>query len=162
MADPAHGAPKAKLERSAAKLQDTTRKLKDSSEQIKHSTVRIESSADRTTQLAADRTVMAAERTYLAWVRTGLFALASGLGTHSLLNGVLPHWLIVMTGGVLVLFSAFCFAAAVWRQTNPGPPPPVPDTAPIRPIILIAVNGFLALVSLAALVQILFGAAHPG
>jgi hypothetical protein len=29
-------------------------------------------------------------------------------------------------------------------------------------VILIAVNGFLALVSLAALLQILFGAAHPG
>ena len=162
MADHARTAPKAKLERSAEKLQDTSRKLNDSSEQIKHSTGRIESSADRTTQLAADRTVMAAERTYLAWVRTGLFSLASGLGTHSLLTGILPRWLIVVTGSVLILFSAFCFVAAVWRQANPGPPPPTPDTAPIRPVILIAVNGFLALVSLAALLQILFGAAHPG
>jgi putative membrane protein len=158
----ANDAPKAKLERSAAKLQDTSRKLRNDSAELKHSTGRIESSADRTTQLAANRTVMAAERTYLAWVRTGLFSLASGLGTHSLLSGILPGWLIIVTGSVLVLFSTFCFIAAVWRQTNPGPPPPVPDTAPIQPILLIAVNGFLALVTLAALAQILFGAAHFG
>jgi putative membrane protein len=147
--------PKAKLERSAAKLQDTSRKLQDSSEDIRDS-------ADRTTQLAANRTVMAAERTYLAWVRTGLFSLASGLGTHSLLTGILPRWLVVVTGSVLVLFSAFCFAAAVWRQANPGPPPPVPDTSPIWPVILIAVNGFLALVSLAALFEIWIGPATFG
>jgi putative membrane protein len=149
--------PKATLERSAAKLQDTSRKLRDSTEDIRDSTGRIEDSADRTTQLAANRTVMAAERTYLAWVRTGLFALASGLGTHSLLAGILPRWLIVVTGSVLVLFSAFCFVAAVWRLSKPGPPPPQPDIPSIRPIILMAVNGFLALVSLAALAQILFG-----
>jgi putative membrane protein len=162
MADSARSTPKAKLERSAAKLHDTSRKLEDSSEEIRHSTGRIESSADRTTQLAANRTVMAAERTYLAWVRTGLFSLASGLGTHSLLTGILPRWLIIVTGSVLVLFSAFCFAAAVWRQANPGPPPPVPDTSPIWPVILIAVNGFLALVSLAALVEIWLGPATFG
>jgi putative membrane protein len=149
--------PKANLERSAAKLQDTSQKLRDSSKQIEQSTVRIEDSADRTTQLAANRTIMAAERTYLAWVRTGLLALASGIGAKTLLAGIVPQWLIVANGTMLILFSAFCFAAAVWRQMNPGPPPPVPDTAPIRPALLIAVNGFLALVSLAALAHIWAG-----
>jgi len=149
---------KATLERSAAKLRDTSEKLRDSSKQIEHSTVRIEDSTDRTTQLAADRTVMAAERTYLAWVRTGLLALASGIGAKTLLAGIVPQWLIAANGTMLILFSAFCFAAAVWRQMNPGPPPPTPDTAPIRPAVLIAVNAFLALVSLAALVHIWAGA----
>ena len=79
-------------------------------------TARMEFSADRRTQLAANRTIFAAERTYAAWVRTGLVAMASGVGAKPALSGLLPDWLIGITGTVLVLFSAFCFAAAVWRQ----------------------------------------------
>jgi putative membrane protein len=101
--------------------------------------------------------MLAAERTYGAWVRTGLIALASGLGAKAGLAGVVPEWMIVTNGSVLVLFSAFCFIAAVWRQLHPGPPPPMPDTPRIHPAILIAVNGFLALVSIAALFGIWFG-----
>jgi putative membrane protein len=112
--------------------------------------------ADRRTQLAANRTVFAAERTYAAWVRTGLAAMASGVGAKKLLEGVVPEWIIVMAGTLLVLFSAFCFGAAVWRQLNPGPPPPR-DAPEIPPFLLLAVNVFLVLVSLAALVGIWFG-----
>lgn len=114
-------------------------------------------SADRRTQLAADRTVFAAERTYAAWVRTGLAALASGVGAKKLLAGVIPEWGIWAVGTVLVLFSGFCFWAAVWRELNPGPPPPRADSPRISRAALIAVNGFLLLVSLGALVSILFG-----
>jgi inner membrane protein YidH len=138
-------------------LERSGRKLADSAERITDSTERVEDSADRRTQLAADRTMLAAERTYGAWVRTGLIALASGLGAKAGLAGVVPEWMIVANGSVLVLFSAFCFVAAVWRQLNPGPPPPMPDTPRIHPAILIAVNGFLALVSIAALFGIWFG-----
>jgi putative membrane protein len=113
--------------------------------------------ADRRTQLAADRTVFAAERTYAAWVRTGLAALASGIGAKKLLEGVVPEYLIIATGSVLVLFSAFCFGAAVWRQLFAGAPPPTPDVPRIRPVMLILVNGFLALVALAALLGVWFG-----
>src|SRR5690349_22569966 len=81
-------------------------------------------SADRRTELAANRTVFAAERTYAAWVRTGLASLASGIGAKKLLDGVVPDWMIVSTGSILVLFSAFCFAAAVWRQVFTGSQPP--------------------------------------
>jgi uncharacterized membrane protein YidH (DUF202 family) len=66
----------------------------------------------------ADRTVFAAERTYAAWVRTGLLAMASGIGAKALLEELLPQWLIIATGSVLVLFSAFCFGAAVWRHLS--------------------------------------------
>ena len=118
---------------------------------------RTKDSADRRTELAADRTVFAAERTYAAWVRTGLAALASGVGAKKVLGGVLPEWLIVAVGTVLVLFSAFCFGAAVWRQVFPGAPPPQPDTPRIPPALLVAVNGFLVLVALSALVSIWFG-----
>src|SRR5674536_117707 len=62
----------------------------------------------------ADRTLFAAERTYNAWVRTGLLALASGIGAKALLTGLVPDWLILANGSVLVLFSMFCFGAAVW------------------------------------------------
>jgi putative membrane protein len=134
-------------------------KLADSAHKIETSTERVEDSADRRTQLAADRTVFAAERTYAAWVRTGLVALASGIGAKTLLAGIVPEWLILMNGSLLVLFSAFCFVAAIWRQLNPGAPPPQPDTRRIPPWILVVVNTFLALVSLAALIGILFGPA---
>jgi len=65
--------------------------------------------------------------------------------------------MILATGSLLVLFSAFCFFAAVWRQLHPGAPPPDPDTPRIEPWLLVLVNGFLALVALAALVGIWFG-----
>ena len=144
------GTGKAPLERSGEKLAD-------SAEKIKRSTYRVEDSVDRTTQLAADRTIFAAERTYAAWVRTGLMAMASGIGAKALLAGVLPEWLIVATGSTLVLFSAFCFGAAVWRHLDPGVPPPRIDVARIPAWIFIALNSFLALVAPAALLGIWFG-----
>ena len=114
-------------------------------------------SADRRTQLAADRTVFAAERTYAAWVRTGLAALASGVGAKKLLEGVVAEWMIWGVGTILVAFSAFCFAAAVWREMFPGLPPPKPDAGRIPPVLLILVNAFLVLVALSALAGIWFG-----
>jgi hypothetical protein len=71
----------------------------------------LQDDADRRTQLAADRTIFAAERTYSAWARTGLAALASGVGSKKLLEGVIPEWGIWAVGTVLVLFSAFCFGS---------------------------------------------------
>ena len=120
-------------------------------------TVQLKDSADRRTELAANRTVFAAERTYAAWVRTGLASLASGIGAQKLLAGVVPDWMIVSTGSVLVLFSAFCFAAAVWRQVFTGSQPPHPDVQRLPPFMLVVFNGFLALVSLAALFGLWFG-----
>lgn len=114
-------------------------------------------SADRRTELAADRTVFAAERTYAAWVRTGLAGLASGIGAKKLLEGVVPVWMIWGAGSILIIFSAFCFGAAVWRQIFPGPPPPRPDTPRIPPAILLVVNGFLFIVAISALIGIWFG-----
>ncbi|MDB5571446.1 MAG: hypothetical protein JWN93_2629 [Hyphomicrobiales bacterium] len=152
------------LSKSAGKLAQTAGAVKASAEHIKSatgameaSTGRIEDSADRRTQLAADRTRLAAERTYAAWVRTGLAALASGVGAKALLAGVVPGLLVSAMGGVLVLFSAFCFAAAVWRQAQPGAGPPEPDTARLPPALLVVVNGFLVLVALAALAGLWLG-----
>lgn len=124
---------------------------------IRKATGELTDSADRRTELAADRTALAADRTYAAWVRTGLAAMASGIGAKALLTGVLPDLGIALAGTVLELFSAFCFAAAVWRQFRPGVPPPEPDTRRIPRGILLLVNGFLALVALAALVSVWFG-----
>jgi putative membrane protein len=125
-------------------LQRSGEKLAESAEKIKHSTYGVEDSAERTTQLAADRTVFAAERTYASWVRTGLLALASGIGAKALLSELMPQWLIVATGSVLVLFSAFCFGAAVWRHLEPGVPPPRVDVSriptvldPVKPLTIL-------------------------
>ena len=143
-----------KVVETGQKLKDSAVQIKDSAQQMERSTARVEDSADRRTELAAGRTIFAAERTYAAWVRTGLFAMASGIGAQALMAGVLPQWLIITTGSVLLLFSVFCFGAAVWRHLYPGPPPPVPDAARIAPALLIFVNAFLALVSITALVSI--------
>jgi putative membrane protein len=150
-------ATKPEIVKSAEKLKDSAADMKGSTARMERKTARMEDSADRRTQLAANRTVFAAERTYAAWVRTGLVSLASGVGARALLESALPHWIIVLTGTVLVMFAAFCFAAAVWRNLQPGPPPPEPDAKRINSWILIVVNGFLVLVSLAALTGIWFG-----
>lgn len=124
-----------------------------SAAQLEDSAVQQADSADRRTELAADRTVLAAERTYAAWVRTGLAALASGIGAQVLLEDIVARNLAMATGSVLILFSAFCFLAAVWRQMIKVSPPR-PDTARLPSWLLIAVNGFLLLVSLSALVGV--------
>lgn len=141
------------------KIERSGEKLADSAQKLEHSTERVEDSADRRTQLAADRTVFAAERTYAAWVRTGLVALASGIGAQKLLEGLVPGWIILATGSVLVAFSAFCFVVGVWRELNPGAPPPRPDAQRLPGWLLVLVNGFLALVALASLIGIWFGRA---
>ena len=136
-----------------------TKKLEDNAEKLGDSAQKLGDSADRRTELAADRTVFAAERTYAAWVRTGLVALASGIGAKKLLAGLVPESMIVATGTLLVAFSAFCFAAAVWRNLHPGAPPPPPDVPRIPPALLVLVNGFLVLVACAALVGVWLGRA---
>jgi putative membrane protein len=110
--------------------------------------------AARRTQLAADRTVLAAERTYATWVRTGLAALASGVGARALFAHRLPDWFGGLTGSVLILFSAFCFCAAVWRELSPGAPTASADTRRLPEPLLLGLNGFLVFVSAAALVGI--------
>ena len=149
-----------KLVKEAEKLEESAVQIKDSAAKTEISTARIEGSADRRTELAADRTVFAAERTYAAWVRTGLVAIASGVGAKALLAGILPQWLILLTGGVLILFSAFCFGAAVWRNLY-HIDLPVPGAKRLHPALLIVVNGFLILVALAALVGIMFDRVAP-
>jgi putative membrane protein len=128
-------------------------KLAKSAKQLEQSADIQTESAIRRTELAADRTELAADRTYAAWVRTGLAALASGVGARALLDKLVPDWLIGTTGSVLILFYGFCYIAAVWRQMTQVAPPD-PDTRRIPRWLLIAINGFLLIVSLAALVGI--------
>jgi putative membrane protein len=140
-----------RLEDQAKGVRQSAAHLESSASAVRRSTHHVAASADRTTQLAADRTVLAAERTYAAWVRTGLAALASGVGARALLGDLLPVWFASLTGSVLILFSMFCFVAGVWRQLRPGAPPPEPDTPQLPSALLVAVNGFLVLVGIAAL-----------
>jgi putative membrane protein len=107
---------------------------------------------------AADRTVLAAERTYAAWVRTGLVSLAAGVGAKTSLGDVLPEWAILFNATLLVLFAAFCFAVAVWRDLKPGHDSPQrSDVWRIPPALLVVVNGGLLLVALGALLGVWFG-----
>ena len=120
-----------------------------------------EEGADRRTVLAADRTIFAAERTYAAWVRTGLTALAACVGAKVGLGQVMAESVVLVAGSILVLFSAFCFGATVWRKLFPGPPPPRPDVHQLPPALLICLNGFLVLIALVALAGI-WTARTPG
>ena len=120
------------------------------------SSVRIESGVDRRTELASDRTALAAERTYSAWIRTGLFSLASGAGAKSVLGGLMPAWIILADSSALILFSIFCYVVAVWRFNNAGASRPNPDVPRIDARILMAMSGFLSVVSAAALLGIWF------
>jgi len=81
-----------------------------------------------------------------------LAALASGVGASALLTNVVPALLVGATGSVLMLFSAFCFGAAIWREFKPRAWPPKPDTRRLPLRLLASANGFLALTSLAALI----------
>jgi putative membrane protein len=107
---------------------------------------------------AADRTVMAAERSYAAWVRTGLVSLAAGVGAKTSLGSVLPEWAILFNASLLVLFSAFCFTAGVWRDLKPGHDSSRrSDVRQLPAALLVVVNGGLLLVSLGALLGVWFG-----
>jgi putative membrane protein len=143
----------------AAQVQKSAKRIEESAGAVKHSTREMAESADRRTELAANRTVLAAERTYAAWVRTGLASLASGVGAPALLKDLVADWLAGTTGTVLIMFSGFCFVAAVWRELRPGATPPKPDIQRIPAAMLILLNGFLLIVALAALVGIWFGLA---
>jgi putative membrane protein len=137
-----------------AEIKKTTEAVEDSAQEIVRSAGKIEGSADRSTQLAADRTVLAAERTYAAWVRTGLGALASGIGAEALLAKILPDLMVQFTCSVLIVFSAFCFCAAIWREIVPSNVDPVSDVRRIPAPILYFINGSLTVVAIFALVSI--------
>jgi putative membrane protein len=64
---------------------------------------------------------------------------------------------VVAAGTLLVLFSIFCCAAAVWREFDPGAPPPQPDVRRLPRAVLLTVNGLLSLVAVCALFGIWFG-----
>ena len=132
-------------------IHEQSRGVAETAHDVHRATAHVESSADRTTRLAADRTLLAAERTYAAWVRTGLFALASGIGARALLTGLMSEWMILADATALILFSVFCFGAAIWRHLQPGTAPPLPHVHQIPPAVLMVLNAFLALVSIAAL-----------
>ena len=154
---PAEPAPDRHTEVAANRTAEAAERTKETAVRTTAAAQRTEASADRRTELAANRTVLAAERTYAAWVRTGLMSLAAGVGAKKTLGGVLPEWVVVLTGSVLVAFAAFCFAAAVWRELYPGTPPPRPDVRRLPRALMFALNGFLTLVALAALLGVWFG-----
>ncbi len=138
----------------AAKVAVSANQLKQTAKAVENSSQDIADSADLTTRLAADRTVLAGERTYAAWVRTGLASLASGVGARALVQSLLPDWFGQIIAAGLILFSIFCFVAAVWRELAPGVPPPRPTTRRMPRLALIIVNGFLVVVGIAVLIAI--------
>jgi inner membrane protein YidH len=154
---PTEATPDRHTELAANRTAEAAERTKETAVRTTVAAQRTEASADRRTELAANRTVLAAERTYAAWVRTGLAALASGVGAQRLLSGVIPEWGVRTIGSVLVLFSAFSFGAAVWREVFTHATPPKPSTHKIHWIVLVVVNGSLILVAFGALVSVILG-----
>jgi putative membrane protein len=142
---------------ASAAIEVQSEKVADSAKKLKESSVRIEDSADRRTELASNRTALAAERTYSAWIRTGLFSLASGAGAKGVLTGLMPAWIVLADSSALIVFSIFCYCAAVWRMNHSGASRPNPDVPRIDQRILIAMSVFLSIVSAAALWGVWFG-----
>ena len=130
-----------------------SRALEESAQTLKQSAAVLDEETDQRTSLAADRTVLAAERTYAAWVRTSLASLASGIGARAVLEDAMPLWLVRATASVLILFATFCLCAAIWREFYSLPPGKTRLTGMPRWVIL-PVNGFLALVTIAALIGV--------
>ena len=60
-----------------------------------------------------------------------------------LLEGAVPLWIAIGTGVVLLLFSAFCFVAGVWRHLF-RVEAPEPEAPKLPSSILLVVNAFLA------------------
>src|SRR3954463_12345080 len=101
-------------DQASTRAEQTHAKIAKSAEAVRVSEAQQLDSADRRTTLAADRTVLAAERTYAAWVRTGLAALASGVGARALLDKIVPEFLIILTGSLLICSAR----SASWRQSG--------------------------------------------
>lgn len=133
--------------------QPATGALVQTAKSVERTAATLDAQADRRTSLAVDRTVLAAERTYAAWVRTALAALASGIGARALLEDAIPLWLAKATGGILILFAAFCLFAAVWREFMALPRSPA-RVSPLPRYLLLPLTFFLLLVTLAALVGV--------
>jgi len=139
--------------RTAKAAGEMTDALRKSARSLKRSATALDEETDRRTALAVDRTLLSAERTYAAWVRTGLAALASGVGARALLADVLPILLVRITASVLILFAGFCLAAAIWREFYSMPPGSARFSVLPR-WVLVPVNLFLVMVTLAALVGV--------
>jgi putative membrane protein len=143
-----------KAEKAQEKLANSADTLVGSAVVQESSALRQESSADRRTKLAADRTLLASERTYAAWMRTGLAALAAGVGANTLLDKLVPDWLVLASAIVLLLFAEFCFVSGVWRELTGNSLRPDPDAPNLPAWLLIVFNGFLVLLGVAVLVGI--------
>ena len=135
-------------------LKSQSRDIKRSAEAIEQSSAAVADNLDRRTVLAADRTLLAAERTYAAWVRTGLAGLAGGIGATAVSRDVLPRVVGKLSGTVLVIFAAFCFVAAVWREMSGTARLKHPDIRPMPKALLVPISLFLLLVSVTALIGI--------
>src|SRR3954471_19351202 len=154
---PAETTPDRHTELAAQRTAEAAERTKQIAVRTTVAAQRTEASADRRTELAVNRKVLAAERAYAAWVPTGLVSLAAWVGAKKTLVGVLPEWVVMLTGSVLVAFAVFCFVAAVWRELSPGTPPPQPDVRRLPRVLLFMLNGFLVLVALAVLFGVWFG-----
>src|SRR5438067_12676893 len=102
---PTEATPDRHTEVAANRTAEAAERTKETAVRTTVPAQRTEATADRRTELAANRTVLAAERTYAAWIRTGLMSLAAGVGAKKALGGVLPEWVVVLTGSIVAAFA---------------------------------------------------------
>jgi putative membrane protein len=102
-------------------------------------------------KLAAELTALAEQRTYTAWIFTGLGALATGIAINLMFAGLIPSWYGVTTGSALIIFSALCYIAAVWRSLQYRARSPVTEVRQAPAAMLIAVGAALIVIDLTIL-----------
>jgi putative membrane protein len=142
------------LKRQTGEIKRSAKAVEKSAGELSGRAGQLVDSADRRTVLAGDRTLLAAERTYAAWVRTALAALAGGIGARALVKDILPSWVGLLTGTVLIIFAGFCLVAAIWRELQGVERVGAEDFRPIPKAMLVPMNLFLLLVAIAALIGI--------
>jgi putative membrane protein len=135
--------------------------VKQSAVHLEHSASAVEQSVDRNTLLAADRTVLAAERTYAAFGADRAPGPLQRRRREGRARRHAARWCGTVTGPALVLFSIFCLVAGVWRELQPGAPPPWPNLRRMPMALPLTANGFLILVACALLAPILTASAWP-
>jgi putative membrane protein len=85
---------------------------------VKHSDVSASSithSGKQKTRAAFSRKAQAQQSTYVAWILTGVAALATGVALDLMFANIGCSGYGVATSSVLILYSGFCYVAAVWR-----------------------------------------------
>jgi putative membrane protein len=103
------------------------------------------------TRAAFSRKAQAEQSTYIAWILTGVAALATGVAIDLMFANIGCSGYGVVTGSVLILYSGFCYVAAVWRSIEQHAVSPLRAFRLLPGAKLITISAALIVIDLAVL-----------